>query len=286
MRKDIGKSVSAPTTQLKHFSASLIFAVALFFTQITFAFSVFPIDASNSLKWGSNANGTAGGNISWGFIPAGTSGSIYCASACPGTAGDLINIENSPGTGYTLTTLASLTTTIQATLNKWAAVTDISFSGPNADTGLPINDVGAGSPDIRIGVFAFSSGGGAVGYAPPPNGGTGAGNIIFDSNSFFAFQPGSEADPFPGASTAPNDFETLLLHEIGHAIGLDHPTGLSAVCQVMDISPSCLGLINRELDPDDIAGAQFLYGSAVPIPPAVWLFGSALGLLGWMRRKV
>ncbi|MAF82650.1 MAG: hypothetical protein CL797_00925 [Chromatiales bacterium] len=26
--------------------------------------------------------------------------------------------------------------------------------------------------------------------------------------------------------------------------------------------------------------------SAVPVPAAVWLFGSALGLLGWMRRRV
>jgi hypothetical protein len=23
----------------------------------------------------------------------------------------------------------------------------------------------------------------------------------------------------------------------------------------------------------------------IPVPAAVWLFGSALGLLGWMRRK-
>jgi hypothetical protein len=26
-------------------------------------------------------------------------------------------------------------------------------------------------------------------------------------------------------------------------------------------------------------------GSPVPIPPAVWLFGSALGLLGWVKRR-
>jgi len=27
------------------------------------------------------------------------------------------------------------------------------------------------------------------------------------------------------------------------------------------------------------------YDTAIPVPAAVWLFGSALGLLGWMRRK-
>ncbi|MGI9329930.1 MAG: hypothetical protein ACR2QB_04370 [Gammaproteobacteria bacterium] len=31
--------------------------------------------------------------------------------------------------------------------------------------------------------------------------------------------------------------------------------------------------------------ASFIETTAVPIPAAAWLFGSALRLLGWMRRK-
>jgi hypothetical protein len=30
---------------------------------------------------------------------------------------------------------------------------------------------------------------------------------------------------------------------------------------------------------------DFYYSTVVPIPAAVWLFGSGLGLLGWFRRK-
>jgi len=30
---------------------------------------------------------------------------------------------------------------------------------------------------------------------------------------------------------------------------------------------------------------EFLVGPVVPVPAAVWLFGSALGLMGWVRRK-
>jgi len=32
-------------------------------------------------------------------------------------------------------------------------------------------------------------------------------------------------------------------------------------------------------------GASVAIYSTIPIPPAVWLFGSALGMLGWIRRK-
>ncbi len=30
---------------------------------------------------------------------------------------------------------------------------------------------------------------------------------------------------------------------------------------------------------------EFLVGPVVPVPAAVWLFGSALGMMGWVRRK-
>lgn len=35
----------------------------------------------------------------------------------------------------------------------------------------------------------------------------------------------------------------------------------------------------------NLAGVQLIFTAAVPVPAALWLFGSALGLLGWMRRQ-
>jgi len=34
-----------------------------------------------------------------------------------------------------------------------------------------------------------------------------------------------------------------------------------------------------------VDGQEQLFLVAVPVPAAVWLFGSALGLLGWVRRR-
>ena len=33
------------------------------------------------------------------------------------------------------------------------------------------------------------------------------------------------------------------------------------------------------------SGSRYTFTSAVPVPAAVWLFGSGLGLLGWVRRR-
>ncbi|MGA9335428.1 MAG: hypothetical protein WBV39_14210, partial [Rudaea sp.] len=202
------------------------------------------------LKWGDNHAGSLGGTVTWSFIPAGTPGSTtYCASACPGTSVDSVNIENFPGGGFTATPLTSLESHIIAMMDRWAAVSGIQFVKEDSDSGVAINDPGAAPPatgQIRIGVFAFDGDGYAgVGYAPPPNGGTGAGDILINANAYFQFAPGNEGDAFD-QTNAPNDFDSLILHELGHAIGLEHPP-YDGTCPVMQVYSDCLGHINREL---------------------------------------
>jgi hypothetical protein len=219
-------------------------------------------DETLYLKWGDNHAGTVGGAVYWSFIPAGTAGSSYCGNACPGNSVDSINMEISPGGGFALTPLSSLESQITAMMKEWSAVSGIQFVKLDSDSGVAINDSRAVPPatgQIRIGVFQFTSNTGeaAVGYSPPPNGGTGAGNILFNANDYYQNYPLAEGTPYD-QTYAPNDFEGLVLHEFGHAIGLEHPP-YDNTCPVMCVDPRCLGVIKRQLGVDDINGAKFLY---------------------------
>lgn len=216
------------------------------------------------LKWGDNHAGSAAGVVYWSFIPAGTPGSAtYCGAACPGTSVDALNLEISPGGGFAPATLASLEAHITAMMARWSAVSGIRYVKLASDSGAAIDDPAAVPPatgQIRIGAFAFASSAGeaAVGYAPPPNGGSGAGDILFNANAFYQFAPGNENDAYD-TTYAPNDFDSLVLHELGHALGLAHAAN-DGSCQVMSVDAACFGHIKRVPTPDDVAGAQFLYG--------------------------
>lgn len=243
----------------------LLLSVGGLWLSLAQGFAVFPFDGGGVtlyLKWGDNDAGTIGGTVTWSLIPPGTPGdATYCGDACPGNSSSQLQFEIAPGMGFAPRDLSSLQAEIQAALDRWSAVTGIQFVQVDPDSGVMINDPTAAPPmtgHIRIGVFSFASGGAAVGYAPPPNGGTGSGDILFNANAFYQIAPGTEGEVFD-TTFAPNDFPSLLLHEMGHAIGLAHPT-FDGSCPVMQIDPLCAGIINRELDADDIAGARFLYG--------------------------
>jgi len=50
----------------------------------------------------------------------------------------------------------------------------------------------------------------------------------------------------------------------------------------LDALPATFGEFEFNLN---AGGAQFTILGPIPIPATVWLFGSALGMLGWMKRK-
>ena len=271
---------------------------ALVLSTTAFSYQVFSTGQTNEYnKWGlSNVAGTPGGVVTWGFMAVGTPGSAYCGDACPGTSTlSLPNFFADPANSNTPSTLSlpAVQSNIQAAFDKWSAVANVTFLYAGMDNSLsPINDPSAGSPMIRVGAFSFNNSfSGAVGYAPPPNGGTGSGDLLFNTNVGFQLASGTEGSAlqeFPlGGGLYMNDINGLVLHEIGHTLGLAHATDNTTV-MCGNPTAGCLNLdhVTQQLKADDIAGAQFLYGVA-PVPePAEWaLLLGGLALVGSAVRR-
>ena len=227
-------------------------------------------------KWGDSLRGT-GAVITWGYMTDTTvPGADFIMAAGepgPGIIGtsDITGLRNTFDTTYGS---GAFDDAIQSAFDTWSAAANISFVGPITDTGLPINAPGANEPMIRIGAFSADpthsfNNGFAAGFIPPPNGGTLEGDIIFNKDKLLQIAPGIE-DVDPIQFWLGNDLESLTVHEIGHAaIGLGHPSwdGEDPDLRVMYVgdftnpaAPFCCTAINRELHPDDIAGAVFNYG--------------------------
>ncbi|MFO0959280.1 MAG: matrixin family metalloprotease [Isosphaeraceae bacterium] len=102
--------------------------------------------------------------------------------------------------------------------------------------------------DIRIGGYVQPSGQLAFAFAPPPfNGGTDAGDILFNTNIGWNTN-----------GTSNYDLYTVALHEFGHALGLGHDAE-----QTSSVMFPYYNAIKTTLSSDDQAGDLALYG---PIP--------------------
>ncbi|MCB1841809.1 MAG: matrixin family metalloprotease [Halioglobus sp.] len=228
--------------------------------------------------WGSkwdNPIWPNGATITWSFMTPGVALGPAAPPAWNGT--------NSLGTGSpadlrvkidTVHGAGAFNAAVQRAFNTWSAAANLQFVQV-ADQGGAFGTVAA--PDIRIGAFSFGAGdlSGAAGFGPPgddvnfPD--ALAGDIAFNSANNFNIDPGAEGDPLqtgPGGLYL-NDIEGLLLHEIGHTLGIGHSQEPSAIlCGYQspnfDGSSCDYAHVNRVLTPDDLNAVRNIYGPAPP----------------------
>ena len=140
---------------------------------------------------------------------------------------------------------------IAKALATWESVANINLV-PVSDGPFDFNTLGAaqGDPrfsDIRFGGYSFPGNTTTLAqtYFPPPNGSTAAGDV--EVNTSMNFGIGSNYDVY-----------SVLLHETGHSLGLDHPKSTDVVMAAN------YGGIRTGLTAGDIAGIQAIYGPRVP----------------------
>lgn len=181
------------------------------------------------------ANWTYGSRITYSFVPDGTAIGV-----------------NSSSLFQTLSSLGPKEVwqrEFAAAAAVWQAVANVNLVQV-ADNGAALG-TGAyqqGSPDygdIRISAMPLSAGTLGAAYSPPPlNGGSIAGDIVLNSNVAWKID-------------ANYDLETVAIHELGHALGMDHSTIANAVMYYYYTG------IKQSLNNDDVAGIQSInrYGS-------------------------
>ena len=139
---------------------------------------------------------------------------------------------------------------IAEAMSDWSSaanidIAQVSDQGGDSDyEGLPQGDPRFG--DIRIGGYDFQNNViMAVTEGPPPSGYTRAGDI--QVNTGLSWNLGKDYD-----------FQTVILHELGHSLGLEHPSDSASIMYERYQG------VRRSLDSGDLQGLLEIYGPRTP----------------------
>ncbi len=156
---------------------------------------------------------------------------------------------------------------LEETFSYWTTVSGVRFDFAGVDSLAP-DDRNVGNPSQRDGLVRVSWGaiGGVAGRAGPLGG-------FFDEDlGYFPYEDGTiELNNAAGVITSDDDLVAVLVHEVGHLIGLGHSDNPASV---MYANPYNFLRYPRE---DDIRAAQVLYGPPataidVQTPIPAWIY--------------
>lgn len=172
---------------------------------------------------------------------------------------------------------------VNQALNTWAAVSGFTNLGQVADGGGAAgasNADGGHLGDIRIAAWELVVPGEiAHTYAPGTADDDGPGGNIYGDLHMDVGQMWVD-DPSATESSSNVDYFTIMLHEMGHALGLGHS----------DVSGSVMYSFyegaRRSLQADDIAGIQAIYGTVPEPSTMVLLMGAVVSATGIRPKRV
>jgi hypothetical protein len=178
----------------------------------------------------------------------------------------------------------------------------VTYTGAvNDDPGIPVlnlswtGQAGTGVPFGLVSLFTSTILSGSYNAAGQVTG-TNPGTAGYDANGFSCWN-----DPLApifadfcgngtgNPNTAPASGQTIANRALPAGLGavIDHFDGTITINMNDTTYSDCVadGGCVPDSDSSDVLAQWRVNVSIVPVPAAVWLFGSALGLLGWMRRK-